>query len=160
MASHRTRRDRDGGALTTASVVDATTDASGNPVGRTVTTVNGRCNPSTARFPLMPAVRAYDLLLRRTSTRLRRLAHSQMSRYAVLSGGDRNRPAIPGSSGTQRARRPLRPELEAVLGVWPSSQLAQCAGGRAGWRLSGDVAVLFCCTPKPLMVFKIVRGSR
>jgi hypothetical protein len=52
--------------------------------------------------------------------------------------------------GTQRVRRPLRPELAAPLGVWPSSQLTRCAGGRAGWRLSGDVAVLCCCTaPAP-----------
>ena len=40
------------------------------------------------------------------------------------------------------AQRPLRPELAAPLGVCSSSELAQCAGGRAGWRLSGDVAVL------------------
>ena len=43
-------------------------------------------------------------------------------------------------------RWPLRPELAAPLGVWSSSQLPRCAGGRAGWRLSGDVAVLSCCT--------------
>jgi len=42
-------------------------------------------------------------------------------------------------------RRPLRPELAAPLGVWPSSQLGRCAGDRARWPLSGDVAVLFCC---------------
>src|SRR5208283_2214954 len=54
-------------------------------------------------------------------------------------------PTVYRSIGTQRARRPFRPEL-APLGVWPSSQLAWCAGGRAGWRLSGDVAVLPCCT--------------
>jgi hypothetical protein len=41
--------------------------------------------------------------------------------------------------------RPLRPELAAPLGVWPSSQLAGCAGGRADWRLCGDVAVLPRC---------------
>ena len=34
----------------------------------------------------------------------------------------------------------------APLGVWPSSQLDRCACGRAGWRLSGEVAVLGCCT--------------
>jgi len=43
-------------------------------------------------------------------------------------------------------RWPLRPELAALLGFWPSSQLARCAGGRAGWRQYGDVAVLPCCT--------------
>jgi Lsr2 len=42
-----------------------------------------------------------------------------------------------GSRQRRRARRPLRPELAAPLGVWPSSQQTQCAGGRAGWR---------CCT--------------
>lgn len=42
---------------------------------------------------------------------------------------------------------PLRPELAAPLSVWPSSQLTRCAGGRAGWRLSGDVAVLRCTAP-------------
>ena len=41
--------------------------------------------------------------------------------------------------------RPLRPELAALLGVWPSSQLTECAAGRC-WRLRGDVAVLLCCT--------------
>jgi hypothetical protein len=41
---------------------------------------------------------------------------------------------------------PLRPELVAPLGVWPSSQLARCADGRTGWRLPGAVAVLLCCT--------------
>jgi hypothetical protein len=47
-------------------------------------------------------------------------------------------------------RWPLRPELAAPLGVWPSSQLTRCAGGRASWRLSGDVAVPCCCTaPAP-----------
>jgi hypothetical protein len=43
-------------------------------------------------------------------------------------------------------RWPLRPELAAPLGVWPSSQLAQCAAGRGRWRLEGDVALLSCCT--------------
>ena len=53
-----------------------------------------------------------------------------------LSHADRtSRRSAPGS-------RPLRPELAASLGVWLSSQLAQCAAGRARWRLSGDVAVL------------------
>jgi hypothetical protein len=42
--------------------------------------------------------------------------------------------------------RPLCPELAAPLGVWPSPQLTRCAGGRAGWWLSGDVAVRCCCT--------------
>jgi hypothetical protein len=41
---------------------------------------------------------------------------------------------------------PLRPELAAPLGVRSSSQLARCADGRAGWRLSGSVAVHDCCT--------------
>ena len=44
-------------------------------------------------------------------------------------------------------RRLLRPELAAALGVWPSSQLAERAGARRGWRLCGDVAVLSCCAP-------------
>lgn len=43
-------------------------------------------------------------------------------------------------------RWPLRPELAVSLGVWPSSRLVRCAGGCAGWRLSGAVAVLGCCT--------------
>jgi hypothetical protein len=43
-------------------------------------------------------------------------------------------------------RRPLRPELQAPLGVCPLSQLAECADGRRRWRLCGDVAVLPCCT--------------
>jgi hypothetical protein len=40
---------------------------------------------------------------------------------------------------------PLRPELQAPLGVCPLSQLAECADGRRRWRLCGDVAVLPCC---------------
>ena len=43
-------------------------------------------------------------------------------------------------------RWPLRPELAAPLVVWRSSQLAQCASGRAGWQQLGAVAVLLCCT--------------
>ncbi len=43
-------------------------------------------------------------------------------------------------------RWPLRPELTAPLGVWLSSQLAECAAGRRCWRRCGDVAVLPCCT--------------
>jgi len=42
-------------------------------------------------------------------------------------------------------RLPLRPELAAPLGLWPSSQLAECAIGRRCWRLCGDVAVLPRC---------------
>jgi hypothetical protein len=57
----------------------------------------------------------------------------------------------------RRQQLPLRPELAALLGVRPSSQLAWCAGGRAGWRLSGDVAVLLCCTaPAPLSRASVV----
>jgi hypothetical protein len=41
---------------------------------------------------------------------------------------------------------PLRPELAAPQGVWLSSQLAWCAGGRARWRLCGGVAALPCFT--------------
>ena len=57
-----------------------------------------------------------------------------------LSHADRtSRLQAPGS-------RPLRPELAAPLGVWPSSQLARCADSRASWRLSGATAVHDCCT--------------
>jgi hypothetical protein len=41
---------------------------------------------------------------------------------------------------------PLRSELAAPLSVCQSSQLAQCATGRARWRLYGDVAVRVRCT--------------
>jgi hypothetical protein len=70
-----------------------------------------------------------------------------------LTVSDRDYPQALLLSGTQRARRPLRPELAAPLGVWLSSQLGRCAGGRAGWRLSGDVAVLCCCTNAPRVSF-------
>ena len=63
-----------------------------------------------------------------------------------LSLRDRDCPLWLLRSGTQRARWPLRPELEAPLGVWMSSQLARFVDGRGGWRLSGAVAVLGCCT--------------
>jgi hypothetical protein len=36
--------------------------------------------------------------------------------------------------------RPLRSKLAAPPGLWPRSQLARCASGRAGWRLSRGVA--------------------
>jgi hypothetical protein len=87
-------------------------------------------------------IRTRDRLLRRSVCAAGQPACSQVSRCRGLSGSDRKFPALTGRSGTQRARRPLRPELEALLGVWPPSQLAWCAGGRAGWRLSGGVAVL------------------
>ena len=48
-------------------------------------------------------------------------ACTQVSRCIGLSGSDRKFPALTDQSGTQRARRPLRPELAALLGVWPSS---------------------------------------
>jgi hypothetical protein len=38
-------------------------------------------------------------------------------------------PSVAATNGPLMARRPLRPELAALLGVWPSSQLARCAGG-------------------------------
>ncbi len=59
------------------------------------------------------------------------------------------------AAGTQRARRPLRPELAAPLGVWPSSQLAGCTAGRRCWRLCRDVAVLPGCT-----VYRISSSAR
>jgi hypothetical protein len=43
-------------------------------------------------------------------------------------------------------RRPLRPELAALLGVCPLSQLTQGVGGSSCLLLSGGVAVLCCCT--------------
>jgi len=58
----------------------------------------------------------------------------------------RGGPLITVANGPLMAWRPLRPELAAPRSVWRSSLLAPCAGGRAGWRLSGGVAVLDCCT--------------
>ena len=49
---------------------------------------------------------------------------------------------------------PLRPELEAPLGVCPLSQLTQGVGGGSCLLLSGGVAVLCCCigsTPVSLL---------
>jgi hypothetical protein len=40
---------------------------------------------------------------------------------------------------------PLRPELAALLGVCPLSQLTQGVGGSSRLLLSGGVAVLCCC---------------
>ena len=51
-----------------------------------------------------------------------------------------------GSQADRDPDWPLRPELAAPLGVWPSSQLAECVAGRRCWPLCGDVAVLPCCT--------------
>jgi hypothetical protein len=42
-------------------------------------------------------------------------------------------------------RRPLRPELAAVLDDWPVLQLAEGAGDSSCSLLSGVVAVLGCC---------------
>jgi hypothetical protein len=59
-------------------------------------------------------------------------------------------------------RRPLRPELAAVLGVRPRPQLDPCVAGSSCWRLRGGVAVLLCCTASaddPLLA-KIVRSAR
>lgn len=50
---------------------------------------------------------------------------------------------------TAPSGEPLRPELAAPLDVRLSTQLARCAGGRGGWRLSGAVAVLGCCIDPP-----------
>jgi hypothetical protein len=44
---------------------------------------------------------------------------------------------------------PLRPELEAPLGVCPPSQLTQGVGGSTCSLLSGGVAVLCCCIGSP-----------
>jgi hypothetical protein len=63
--------------------------------------------------------------------------------YAPVTLRHRDYPLWLLRSGT----RPLRPELAALLDVWPSSQLAECAGGRRCWRLCGEVAVLCCCIP-------------
>jgi hypothetical protein len=90
-----------------------------------------------------------DPLLKRSVCAAGQPARIQVSRCVRLSGSDRDFPALTGLSGTRRAR-PLRPELAAPLGVCPSPLLGRCAGGRAGWRLSGDVAVLCCCTAPAL----------
>ena len=103
-------------------------------------------------------IRIRDPLLRRPVCAAGQPACSQVSRCIGLSVSDREFAALTGRSGTQRARRPLRPELAAPLGVWSSSQLAECAAGRRCWWLCGDVAVLSCCT-----VYRIsnsVRGVR
>jgi hypothetical protein len=68
-------------------------------------------------------------LLRRSICAAGQPACPQVSGYLGLSGSDREFPVLTGRSGTQRARRPLRRELAAPLGVWPSSQLTRCAGG-------------------------------
>jgi hypothetical protein len=62
-------------------------------------------------------------------------------------------------SDMRRARPPLRPELAAPLGVCPSSLLGSRADGRAGWWLSGDVAVLGCCTAHCLIGARARRGA-
>jgi hypothetical protein len=81
------------------------------------------------------------------SLRLLRLSPSRSVRFTnrfteqVLVPGS-HQPCV----GAADHAEPLRPELEAPLGCWPSSQLDRCAGGRDVWRLSGGVAVLDCCT--------------
>ena len=68
--------------------------------------------PSMARnsYPML-----VDQLLRRTSATLRRPTYSQVSRHSALSGSDRSYPAIPGSSGTQRARIRPAPSAPALV---------------------------------------------
>jgi len=77
---------------------------------------------------------------------------AQVSRCIGLSGSDRKFPALTGRWGTQRARRPLRPELAAVRAVDRRlSQLQQGVGDRLCPWLSGAVAVLGYCTgPSPI----------
>jgi hypothetical protein len=56
-------------------------------------------------------------------------------------------------------RRPLRPELEALLGVCPLSQLTQGVGGSSCSLLSGGVAVLCCCIGPPPARCSTRRGA-
>jgi hypothetical protein len=64
------------------------------------------------------------------------------------------RPQLVGSLDVQNERivfgadRCCHGCLVVPLGVWPSSQLARCTGGRVSWRVSGGVAVLPCCTAR------------
>jgi hypothetical protein len=69
----------------------------------------------------------------------------QVCRCVGSPRSERELLALTGRSGTQRAR-PLRPELAALPGVWPSSLLVQCAAGRDCWRVEGNFAVLPRCT--------------
>ena len=89
---------------------------------------------------------AGDPLFRRPVCESGQPACPQVSRCTGLSRSDRKYPALTGRSGTQRARRPLRPELAAPLGVCPLSQLMEGVGGSSRSLLSGDVAVFCCCT--------------
>ena len=85
-----------------------------------------------------------DRLVRRSVCPPGQPANTQVSWCITLSGSDREFPALTGRSGTQRARS-LRPELAAVLGGWPLSQLAEGVGDSSCLLLSGVVAVLDCC---------------
>ncbi len=70
---------------------------------------------------------------------------AELDALMFLSG--RSWPLVTVVNGPLMARRPLRPELAAPLGLWPSFQLAMCVSGRQGLRLCGVVAVLLCCMP-------------
>jgi hypothetical protein len=84
-------------------------------------------------------------LLRRPVCAAVQPACAQVNRRIGLSGSGRKFPWLTGRSGMQRAR-PLRPELAAPLGVCPLPQLMEGVGGSSCSLLSGDVAVLSCCT--------------
>jgi hypothetical protein len=91
-----------------------------------------------------PVIPVRDPLLRRSVCAVGQPAHIQVSRCVRLSESDRDFPALTGRSGTQRAR-PLRPELAAVLGGWPVSQLTEGVGDSSCLLLPGVGAVLGCC---------------
>jgi hypothetical protein len=99
-------------------------------------------------IPKQPSSQSGKVVNASLSGLLGPLAHVHQARSRCLR-------CCPGMTMTTLARPPhrargghgpLRPELAAPLGVWPSSQLAECAAGRGWWWLCGDVAVLPCCT--------------
>ena len=61
-----------------------------------------------------------------------RIAHASETSQARHQVNPKEADPLSGGSSSFLNRRPLRPELAALLGVWPSSQLTRCAGGRAG----------------------------
>ncbi len=77
-------------------------------------------------------------LLRSTSAA--NVVHVDSSRaFTVYVGSDIK------FSLTGPPHKPFRPELEAVLGGWPLSQLTQCVDDSSCLLVTGVVAVLGCC---------------
>jgi hypothetical protein len=92
-------------------------------------------SPSLTSSGVMPGQRTIPDAMRLRPQQDSNL-RSRLRRALILTPvtrGNQRKPVVLGcmwgAGRLFRARRPLRPEPAAPLGVWPSAQLARCAGG-------------------------------